>query len=565
MIQIGMMNRKSWILSSLTILMVVLAFGLIKPAAADNLITVTTTNDVIADDGLCSLREAVMNANSDLGGIIVGECAKGSSVETDIIQLTAGFTYQLTIAGGGEDAAATGDLDVKSEAFPDIDLIVRTIGDSGTAVIEANGIDRIFDIHGADFTLINIDVTGGTADVGGGLKNDNGNVVATNSSFTLNFAQSGGALHSKGNDASLRLTNTTISRNFSVPSTGAGIYNEAGLLVAIDSNISGNMAADGGGGLHNKDGSVVLTRTRFSANETDGCGGGINNKGVGVVTLIDSQITGVNKAGGNGGGICNAGTMSLTQGTLVYANRAQDDGGGIYNAGTLGIRNSRIENNVAAGNNANTGYGGGLYGANTGSSVDIRQSAIVGNQAEVGGGIKLQGNTTLLAFNSTISGNFGQFVGGMYVVGAAQATLMNVTMVDNMVSNPGSGDGLVLLNGTAVIGNSIIANVDSDIDSCGNNGGTLSSLGNNLGDDSSCFGESTDIVDSDPMLAALVDGVQSPEAGSPAIDAASALICSETAVSSTDQIGQSRPMFNGCDIGAIEWTGMQVYLPIIVK
>jgi hypothetical protein len=154
----------------------------------------------------------------------------------------------------------------------------------------------------------------------------------------------------------------------------------------------------------------------------------------------------------------------------------------------------------------------------------------------------------------------------MYVVGAAaQATLMNVTMVDNEATNPGDVDGLSLLAGTAVIGNSIIANVASGIDSCGNNGGTLSSLGNNLGDDGSCFGESTDIINSDPMLSPLVDGVQSPQMGSPAVDAASALICSETAVSSTDQIGQSRPMFNGCDIGAIEWTGLQVYLPIIVK
>jgi hypothetical protein len=102
-------------------------------------------------------------------------------------------------------------------------------------------------------------------------------------------------------------------------------------------------------------------------------------------------------------------------------------------------------------------------------------------------------------------------------------------------------------------------------DSCGDNGGIITSLGYNLGDDSSCFGESTDIVNSDPLLTPLADGFQSPQAGSPAIDAASALMCSETAVASTDQIGQSRPMFNGCDIGAIEWTGLQVFLPAILK
>src|SRR5439155_16048491 len=60
---------------------------------------VTTTADVVdAGDGLLSLREAVLAANASAG-------------IADTINLPAG-NYVLTRAGGAEDVAATGDLDL---------------------------------------------------------------------------------------------------------------------------------------------------------------------------------------------------------------------------------------------------------------------------------------------------------------------------------------------------------------------------------------------------------------------------------------------------------------------
>jgi len=172
----------------------------------------------------------------------------------------------------------------------------------------------------------------------------------------------------------------------------------------------------------------------------------------------------------------------------------------------------------------------------------------------------------MLVFNSTVSGNSGHSTGGLYISGGSgHVTLMNVTMADNEVSVGESGSGMFVLNGTAVIGNSIIANTTQAFDTCGSNNGTITSLGYNMGDDDTCFGEVTDFIDTDPMLEPLVDGMRVPQAGSPVIDMADAGMCSETAVASTDQVGQSRPMFNGCDIGAIEWTGLQVFLPIIIR
>src|SRR5687767_3174871 len=78
-------------------------------AEAVTTISVTTTNDELNADGDCSLREAIQAANADAG---VDDCAAGSGADT--IALPAG-AYTLAIAGAGEDANATGDLDIVSD------------------------------------------------------------------------------------------------------------------------------------------------------------------------------------------------------------------------------------------------------------------------------------------------------------------------------------------------------------------------------------------------------------------------------------------------------------------
>ena len=65
---------------------------------------------MIADDGLCSLREAVISSNTD--GANPTDCVNGGPTD-DYLTLGAG-TYTLAIGGAGEDDAQTGDLDVKS-------------------------------------------------------------------------------------------------------------------------------------------------------------------------------------------------------------------------------------------------------------------------------------------------------------------------------------------------------------------------------------------------------------------------------------------------------------------
>ncbi len=542
-------------------LMVLAGLRGVAPVQADNVIVVTTISDVVNEnDGQCSLREAVLRANSNSIGL-VGECSAGSDNDVDVIQIHGGETYNLTIAGAGEDDAFTGDLDILDNATPDVDIRVEAVG--GTAVVQINGGDRVWHVHGAGFEMVNVITRGGDVDLGGGLYNDDGQVTVTGGAFSLNNAQTGAAINSSGDNAELHLTDVEVSRN-EASAGGGGIANLGGIMVLIDSTITGNTSFGTGGGLSNNNASATLTRTTVSSNVAGGCGGGIRNTGTGVMTLIDSRVINTNTTDGPGGGICNQATLSVTQGSVISGNEANTGGGGIYSAGTLNVFNSTVQDNVALDNdNDNDGFGGGIYTL-AGSSTIVRESAIIGNNAATsGGGIAVGGQ--MLVFNSTISDNFGITVGGIFVSSNGSLGLYNATVADNGVFLGTFGIELHVLNGDATLGNSIVANSTQAFAACTNASGTIASIGYNLSDDDTCFNEMTDLVNVDPLLAPLADGARTPQVGSPVVDAAEPTICTETAVGSTDQLGTPRPIFNGCDIGAVEWQGLNVHLPVIVR
>src|SRR4051795_442176 len=63
-------------------------------ARAAGLITVTSTADVLANDGQCTLREAIIAANTDTAsGALPGECPAGNGADTIVLQ--AGATYNM--------------------------------------------------------------------------------------------------------------------------------------------------------------------------------------------------------------------------------------------------------------------------------------------------------------------------------------------------------------------------------------------------------------------------------------------------------------------------------------
>ena len=97
----------------------------------------------------------------------------------------AAGTYTLTLVGAGEDAAATGDLDVTASA--DI------VGSPAGAIIDGNGADRVLDVDPAQTFPVVVTVTnitlrnGGGVAVGGGIRNA-GVLTLTNSRVSSNTA-----------------------------------------------------------------------------------------------------------------------------------------------------------------------------------------------------------------------------------------------------------------------------------------------------------------------------------------------------------------------------------------
>ena len=93
---LGLLAAMLWLLSNRPL-----------PNARAAAIGVDTTQDGVADDGNCTLREAIIAANTDTP---VDLCP-ADGLPADVVTLPAG-TYVLTVPGAMEDGGLTGDLDI---------------------------------------------------------------------------------------------------------------------------------------------------------------------------------------------------------------------------------------------------------------------------------------------------------------------------------------------------------------------------------------------------------------------------------------------------------------------
>jgi CSLREA domain-containing protein len=190
----------------------------------------TPLDEKKGNDGLCSLREAIIAANTDKKeGGKPGECRAGNGPDTII--LPAG-TYTLTRTdNGNEDASQTGDLDITGD--------LTIVGGPG-ATIDASGItDRVFHILGGNVTISGVAIKNGGSNVGdgGGIYNG-GTLTLNNSTVSGNVASAGGG--GIYNSGTLALNNVTIANN--TANNGGGILNDVGTVEFRNTIIAGNTA-----------------------------------------------------------------------------------------------------------------------------------------------------------------------------------------------------------------------------------------------------------------------------------------------------------------------------------
>jgi len=316
----------------------------LQPPAAEaaNLSVNDTSDSLVAGDGKCTLREAIINANSDTD-TTAGDCAAGSGADT--ITVPAG-TYTLTF---GSELVIQTDLTLNGAGANS--TIIEAATDPGVANF------RVFFINGGNIAISGLTIRhgGGGAVNGGGIAKDSGTLTLSNSIVSDNVGKlEGGGIRNR--DA-LTLINSIVRNNgVGAPGEGGGIWND-GIVSLVNSVVSGNTSGAVGGGITNRGGTVLIMDSIINDNTAAWGGGGIQNRnpfGGGQVTLTNSTISGNTALGDGlpsligGGGIWNEDLIILSNMT-VSNNEANPNGGGIRNfSGTVEARNSIIARNIAS-------------------------------------------------------------------------------------------------------------------------------------------------------------------------------------------------------------------------
>jgi hypothetical protein len=517
-----------------------------------------------ADGGAGSLRDAIDLANATAGD--------------DTIQLTAGLTYNLTLAPDNDNLNVGGDLDITAAEG----LVIEAIG-GGNATIDASGIpmgDRIFDVRSgaATLTIMNLTLTGGDVPARGGAIRlvNNATLNVTDSEITGNSAGDGGGIGGINGNI-ITITGSTISGN-TVDGDGGGVYvnsisgmNPNPTLTIVDSNISNNTADNDGGGIFAfNNNTLTITNSEISGNTSDSDGGGVFSEDYNTLTITNSEISG-NTASSEGGGLYaeDNNTITITNSQLI--NNTADYGGGLYadDDNTATITSSTISGNVAL-----VDDGGGLYFDDY-AIVEIIDSTISGNSAaDSGGGFHAESGADVTITNSTVSGNTASYAGGgiyiQYDEGdPSTLTISHSTIAFNSATVAGGGIANDF-DSTLNIDNSIVAlNTSSNSPDIGNLGMVVSNGFNLIGDNTGVAAEfpagnpnaNNDIVGTagtpiDPLLGPLADNGGPTEThelltGSPAIDTGDPAF---TGPPDFDQRGMGFPrIINGIvDIGAFE-------------
>jgi CSLREA domain-containing protein len=527
---------------------------LAAPAQAD--ITVNTHADVVASDGLCSLREAVAAA---------ADCGSGT------IHLPGGAPYLLTTP-----------LSVPGGAT------VRIEG--AGAVLQASGFHRIISVYmGATVRLSGLTIRGGYAPHGGGIENI-GNLTLVGVTVTGNRTSPG----DWGDEGAVGGTG-------GVGGPGGGIFNwPSGTLTLVRSAVVGNRAGDGGEG-----GRTTAGGGRGGLGGEGGAGGGIFNHG--TVTLIESTVARNSAGDGGRGGLGRGTSADGGDGGAGGGGGTGGEGAGIAThglgggSGTVTIERSTISDNHAGrggsggagadgndsalggdggrggpgGHGGRGGEGAGIY-ARVGS-VNVVNSTTAGNAAGAGGdggaggegGAALGGGGRQGPGGEGGQGGDGGSGGALYLSNSsaiANATIAHNTSGAGGAGGPGGagnptaaagrpgtiGDaGAILLSTTVTVQNTIFAaNGPAALPEGGCSSGFhhATDLGGNVAIASQdCPG-----LPRDPLLGLLASNggptqTMGLRAGSPAIDLVA------THCPATDQRGLRRPVGGRCDAGAFEY------------
>jgi uncharacterized repeat protein (TIGR01451 family) len=439
----------------------------LDPIGGNNSATVTLLPPGIYVDGTCSLRAAIVAANTNAA---FGGCPAGQP-GLDTIFLPPNSTQQYVDAyedaGQGPSAlpAVTSQIIIEGRgstvgrdrllgppAFrifyvsPLGNLVLRdmTIRDGDAGTNDGGGILALSALR-----LERCRVIFNAARIGGGVAVESGaTALFSDSVISGNQTPNGGGGGIGGLAVTITVLNTTIGTGLvngvsyagnvgAAPlfdTFGGGIYLVQSTLIMTGGSIGGNRASFAGG-LELFESTATLTGVTVAGNHADQSSGGVTVDGrPGVpakLTMVGGAIVG-NSAAVNGGGILSVGqfaTLDLRN-AAIAANAAGGDGGGLHVGGPALLTNTTIGGANAADGNSAANAGGGIAVHDAGYLV-MNGGTLANNRAS--GAVATGGGGGAIANGS-----------GTPSLVAGTVELTGVALTNN--SSPGFGNGGAISN-----------------------------------------------------------------------------------------------------------------------
>lgn len=386
------MNKRLFFVFTLLILGAVVLLTNTQAKAEGGTIIVNTNLDVVAADGMCSLREAMDNAND--GAATHGDCPAGQPAPTVNV-----ITFNIV---GSQR------IELNGTALPDITSAIHIKGATSGASVDGTNASRIFMIMaGASLKITDFYLEDGFTSTEGGNIHNSGRLILDQVELNSGFAQQrGGGIANYGE---LVIRSSILGFNYAAW-TGGGLYN-VGQATVSNTAIHTNEAGEtDGSGIHNEVGSqLTILGSKFHDNHAENpfCSFCFGDGGVGLYNEGQARV--VNSA--------------------FYNNTGDDDVyGTINNQGELRIHGSSISNN-------SVDIGAGIYSG--GSSVThITNSTISGNSAFSGGAIYSDGADITLN-NVTVTNNSAFSSGTSGIVKDLGGT---ISMQNSIVAGNTNGD-----------------------------------------------------------------------------------------------------------------------------
>ncbi len=354
-------------------------------AAPNAILAVTIGDSSFADDGQCSLREAIVNANRDTQAFIsAGECPAGSGDDS----ITLGIDVTLTSIDNSADGNGDNGLPV----------ITSTITISGAGyTLSRDGASpsfRFFYLNQSSsiLTLQNITVTNGNGDTGwgGALRASTGQIMIEAATFSNNQAANGGSIYRSGNS----------------------------ILKINNSRFLANQATSGSGGAINlgccTSGTRTILNSLFDGNSATNQGGAISVNSGGNSNIANSTF--INNSALRGGAV----SITLQRPANLY--------------------------NVTIISNTATVEGGGVYIFGGGSAPDLYNTLISGNYAPANADCSGSGLSNVDAKNNLFGAN-GNNGGCTGFTPPSSNNITAIDGLDTIVESDGNGLALLADNG----------------------------------------------------------------------------------------------------------------------